>query len=264
MATKKLVLPLYALNPQKGDPLDVTSEKAHHFAVGSVLGDGSINKRDLNLEISSKSLTYALWKRDVAKSLSLISVRAQPVTKWRLKLANCEVKLPVTVKEHGLKVTSKTNKKFYRSFTWNTRAVFYDKRWRESFYTLSPNPTKSKEFRKSLPNNIKDLFWSDFALAIWYLDDGTYNPSQKAVVIAASEWTGAECKLMQECLKENFNLNFRVYYSKGIPHQFFLEPSDYPAFYKLVKPTIDDLLKAYPAAECSTGLTKKLRLPKVN
>lgn len=260
MVNNKIILPLEAKKPRAGDSKNVTSADAHHFAVGSILGDGSISKRDLNLEIESKSATFATWKRDLAKDLGLISVHAKDTTSWELKIAGKKIRLPLTVKNHSLKKTSNTTKRYYRSFSFVTRSVFYDAQWRDSFYEPLPNPKRGKEFRKKVPSNIKELFWSDFALAIWYLDDGTFDPQKGTARLAAGEWTESECELMQECLKDNFNLTTSLYKSNGVPHHFYVKVDSYPEFYKRIKPTIDKLLAAYPKAGISTGLIGKMRL----
>ena len=67
------------------------------------------------------------------------------------------------------------------------------------------------KYRKSLPADLKDYFWGDLALAIWFLDYGWYDPQKKTVRFSCGEWTRSECAIMVECLKDNFNLDAVVY-----------------------------------------------------
>lgn len=265
--TKKTItkiFPIKAMAPKPGDQQDVTSADAYHFCVGSVLGDGSISKNDFNLEIQSKSYTYLKWKRDIANSLGLISIHATNETSWEFKLKECTVKIPATVKKHKFKGKnrdeSNKQKKYYYGFSFVTRALFRDPLWRGSFYKKLPQPRGRVTHRKCLPSNIKELFWSDFALAIWYLDDGTYDPAKKTVRISAGEWNEVECSWMVNCLYENFNIKATYYKSHDTPHHFYVNRESYSEFYKRVIPTINDFRKCYPKADISTGIENKLRL----
>ena len=131
----------------------------------------------------------------------------------------------------------------YRSFAFNSRAMFHDPRWRSLF---SAEEDKGRvKYRKSIPGDLKDYFWGDFALAIWFLDDGWYDQRKKTVLFACGEWTRSECAIMVKCLKDNFNLDAVVYplessksptktpQSESLPH-FYIKPECYAEFYQRV------------------------------
>lgn len=57
--SQKLRIPIYGLKPPKNEPREFDDLETYHFAIGSVLGDGSINRRDLSMQFEQKSPTFA-------------------------------------------------------------------------------------------------------------------------------------------------------------------------------------------------------------
>lgn len=261
MTTEKIVkhLKLFAKRPKVGDSKEITDPKAYHFALGNILGDGSIHKQYKLLEIEQKSATYAFWKRNKAIEHGLISIHSNSLHTFRF--ASKTVQLPLTVKNHKVKLINrnKTKKPFYRSFSFSCRAVFHDPNWRDFFYEKVSN-RGNKQYRKKLPGNIKDLFYSPYALAIWYLDDGFYDLNKNTVRLSVGEWTRTECLWMQECLEQNFGIQTSVYSSGGVPHHLYVKLNSYAQFYSHVNPTVQELLRAHPKAYLSEGLKTKVRL----
>lgn len=261
MTQEKIVkiFKLVGKRPRSGDSKEITDPKAFHYAVGNVLGDGSIHKNNNLLEIEQKSPTYAIWKRNEAMVLGLISVHSD--LSHTFHLFGKTVQLPLTVKKHKVKLINrnKRNRTFYRSFSFSCRAVFHDPNWRNFFYEKVTN-RGNKQYRKKLPRNIKDLFYSPYALAIWYLDDGFYDTTKNTVRISVGEWTKTECLWMQECLEQNFGVQTSLYITGGVPHHLYVNAKSYAQFYSHVNPTIQELLKAHPKAYLSEGFQTKVRL----
>lgn len=258
-----ITLPLFGKKPLSGDPLTITDKNAYHFVIGSVLGDGYISKSNFNLEMEQKSVTYAFWKRTLAKEYGLIGVNSTKL--YEISFMGKKAYLPLTMKKHKVqgKNRMKTNKTYYRSFSFATRAVFYDPRWRELFYHKLDKKQGRKEFRKKIPDNIADLFYSPLALAIWYLDDGTYDIAKGTIRISSGDWTNDECLVMQKCLKDNFNLETSFYMLSSTsdqPAHFYVKKKSYRQFYEHVKPTVDRLIQDHPQVFTSVGVEKKVRL----
>jgi LAGLIDADG DNA endonuclease family len=153
--------------------------------------------------------------------------------------------------------------KSYRSFAFNSRAMFHDPRWRELFY--AEEEKGRVKYRKSLPADLKDYFWGDLALAIWFLDDGWYDPPKKTVRFSCGEWTRSECAIMVECLKDNFNLDAVVYPMESsesptkTPHHFYIKPQCYAEFSKRVEPFLKKLesLAEFPKYRQSISMKNK-------
>jgi hypothetical protein len=232
---------------KKGNITQITDLEAYHYAIGSVLGDGSINKRDGCIDHEQRSARYLMWKRKIAERSGLVSTGLGNFKK-KLKLAHGSIviALPFTWKGRWMKNGPGGKRVFRRGWGFTTRCLFH-KGWREAFYTPKDKQTSTTvQYRKTLPHNIKELFWGDLALAIFYFDDGWYDWEKETVRLATGEWTRSECELMVECLQENFNIKSIIYPLNGQPVHLFVPRASYPEFYRRVKPYYDDLLNNYP------------------
>ena len=98
-----ITLPLFGKKPLSGDPLTITDKNAYHFVIGSVLGDGYISKSNFNLEMEQKSVTYAFWKRTLAKEYVLIGVNSTKL--YEISFMGKKAYLPLTMKKHHVKPT---------------------------------------------------------------------------------------------------------------------------------------------------------------
>ena len=91
--------------------------------------------------------------------------------------------------------------------------IFYTKysktftEYRNLFYLKQKNSFFEK---KNVPVNIADILTHPLALAVWYLDDGTKRNDTKSYRIATQSFSENENKLLQQCLKQNFNVNAKI------------------------------------------------------
>lgn len=253
-----------ALRPRKGEPGEINSTEAFHFSIGSVLGDGSINQRDWNLEIEQKSIRFSAWKRKLCIKYGLVidnltsqdllnrsNLRKKNLIKGGFSILNS---MPFTMKVHERFKDGK--KSVFRGFSFNTRAMFRE--WLPIFYKQSEKDANKR--RKTIPTNISDYFWGDLALAIFFLDDGWIQWDRKTACLACGELTMAECLIMKDCFKKNFNFDVNIYEENGVPHHFYVTPATYPEFYKRVEPTILEFLKEFPTYPASSAMKNKVLL----
>lgn len=90
---------------------------------------------------------------------------------------------------------------------------------------------------KIIPANIKDLLRHPLSLAVWFMDDG--NGHKKRFYLRLSTYAFKEegNNLLQECLKDNFELDTQIYSdSKGCYLCFLKDNAQ--KFYKLIRPYI--------------------------
>lgn len=76
------------------------------------------------------------------------------------------------------------------------------------FHQLTYQPTKlpNRRFVKIIPENLQEHLKDPEALMVWYLDDGTLRLDGGACRLATQSFTLAEHEILQDCLKQNFNV----------------------------------------------------------
>jgi len=125
-----------AMHPSFKQP-SITNIDAFHFSVGSILGDGTIDKTRHTLDIEQRSARFAMWKRGIAIDTGLIANHSiKGNYKKRLKLANGQIviHLPLTWKGR-VKNNGPSGKPVYRrGWAFTTRALYHDPQWRSLFY----------------------------------------------------------------------------------------------------------------------------------
>lgn len=72
--------------------------------------------------------------------------------------------------------------------------------------TYKPAIIPTRRFVKIIPENISDHLKDPEALMIWYLDDGTLRLDGGACRLATQSFTFQEHEILQDCLKQNFNV----------------------------------------------------------
>jgi hypothetical protein len=241
--TKKTI-PIFAKRSSE-QPTEILSEEAYHFSVGSLLGDATLSAKDKNMEWEQRSPTFALWKRNKCLQYGLIT-KIIPSSPFQIKFANnLIIQLPLRLKV----IPAKKNSKYqiYRSAYFSTRAMYHAKEWRELFYTEKTGQQVGRvKYRKQIPPNISEYFWGNYALAIWFLDDGWFDWQKHTVRFSTEEWPREECEYLVKCLKTNFNLDSVVYPKTGKPHHIYVHPNSYEQFFNCVKSTLNDFEQAYP------------------
>lgn len=257
------VLDIFARRPRRGEPKHITSEDAYHFALGSVLGDGTVNKSGSYIEIEHASIWLIAWKRCLAISFGLVIDRETREQILARREANnlglskgawaITNPMPFTTKKRPPQPGS--SRTHYRGFSFCTRALF-SSQWRDLFYKEVEG--RAGKFRKSLPPNIADYFWGDLALAIYFIDDGWFQHDRRTACLACGEWTAEECGYMKDCLKNNFNLEVSVYNSGDTPHHFYVKPQSYAEFYRRVNPYLENLRSHFKNYDKSPSAKNKI------
>ena len=250
-------LEMKALKPFPGFSAIVDNEQAFHIAIGSVLGDGSISKRDYNMEMEQKSPTYTLWKRKLCLQCELCIKRENSPSYKQHKLLGLQTSnFPFTWKMHRKKDKETGEVKQSRGFAFCTRALFR-KEWRDLFYVRVTGKT-NRSYRKQIPKDIKDDFWGDLALTIFFLDDGWYDAKKKTVRLSTGEWSREECTWLTDCLLENFNLQTKIYPLTGNPHHIYVKRNSYNEFYRRVNPFLEEYARDFPKYHLSVSMKNRV------
>lgn len=59
------------------------------------------------------------------------------------------------------------------------------------------------------------------SLAVWYMDDGHYDPRDKVVYLYLPRYTDEELTRLVHALEQNFGLQSRIVWKKGYPCLYF-------------------------------------------
>lgn len=242
----------------------IQSDDAYHFSIGSILGDGSINKKKHILEIEQRSARFAMWKRGIAIATGLIAdhnFKGNYKKKLRLAKGQIVIHLPLTWKGRVKNNGPRGKPVYRRGWAFTTRALYHDPQWRNLFYKKKEDTYVREgrtQYRKCLPPNIKQYFWGNLALAIFYLDDGWYDWAKKTARFSVGEFSREECGYLVECLKDNFNIEGVVYPKTGQPHHLFVKRTSYPALYFQVYPYFLDLQEKHPRYALNKAMKNKV------
>lgn len=153
------------------------NEVCKAIIVGSILGDGHVTRVTSRLRLSQMEFKYS------DKSFEYL--------KWFYDSLSCLGLNPVR---------SHPNKQHY----FRIRSSAEIGEFRELFY---------KDGVKIIPNNIKSLLTNPLTLAVWYMDDGTFDNREKYhcnPLIATYSFTFQECKLLVQALNDNFGIHASV------------------------------------------------------
>lgn len=78
------------------------------------------------------------------------------------------------------------------------------KSYHDLTYVKSTQP--KRRFEKVLPENLSDYVKDPEILMVWLLDDGTLRRDSGALRLATQSFTFQEHEILQNCLKDNFNI----------------------------------------------------------
>lgn len=191
--------PFLTRQPPPNIPLEI-----HQRLCGGLLGDGSLD-----------------FHRN-KKMHQLISVR------YREKHAAAQVDL-VLNQQNGLlpftkkikRATIQKDKNGYYFVETRTSRTKYFNVYGEVFYQSEKINGKWKN-KKQLPKNIGELIDNPLSLGVWIAGDG--NPHGKAFSICTHGFSESENSLLQDVLKQNFQVQARVaWHSNGLnyyPHLY--------------------------------------------
>ncbi len=184
-----------------------TRQKA--ILAGTLLGDASLQKTGeknarLRLEHGGKQKEYLHWK---AIQFSQLFDRAP----------ECIVR------------THPYTKKEYTYWRWQSHATPELGKWRALFY---PNGAKH------IPDMLKKLIKEPLALAVWYMDDGYYNPSEKHSFIYLGRVNGREAEIARQAIKDNFDLKARIYDKKEKGFALFFSVAETKRLHTLIRDNV--------------------------
>lgn len=151
-------------------------ETLEQILIGTVLGDGHIQKTQsktnlcrLRINHSTKQKAYLDWKYSYFASI-------------------CPSEPKKEAKEES-----------YRFYTYyRDDLIFYH----DMFYEKN----QTDHYRKKIDPSLISFLKTPLALAVWYLDDGSFRGNFEAARIATNSFSLEEIRILQEILRINFSI----------------------------------------------------------
>ena len=157
------------------------NEKQRSIMVGTLLGDG-------HLETQNQGRTYRLKIEHTIKQKEYTDFLYQNFKSWANELP----------KEKNKVVRGKT----YTNYYFQTRSVGEFRFYGQIFY--------DKNGKKRIPDFIAKLL-TPLALAIWFMDDGSYKSKQhKALILNTQCFNKRDLRLLIEAFEECFNIEAKL------------------------------------------------------
>ena len=174
--------------------------------VGTLLGDGYLQKTGeknarLRLEHGGKQKDYLIWKMHAFPRL----FQAKPV--------------------HLSRVHPKTLAT-YEYWRAQSSASPVLGKWRTLFYP---------DGKKQIPKNLAEILTEPLALAVWYMDDGYYNPKDKNSFLYLGRVSREEAECAPDMLTKNFELSVRVYDKKDKGFALYFSSEETKKLHKLIR-----------------------------
>lgn len=184
------------------------TKKQKEFIIGTVLGDGSIGSsgkfKRLSLGHSVKQLDYLLWKKEILGNL------VNNIYKHTQKTRNSIIYTCASVGHHEFSI-------FYN--------LFYD--------------NNKKVIRPQIVN-----YLTPFAMAVWYMDDGSAKPY--CMKLCTEGFTKKENEILQDAIFVNFDIRCKVceYNNRG-KHYYYLSfnKENSIKLTKLIEPYVIESMK---------------------
>ncbi len=153
------------------------TKQQENVLIGTILGDGFLQKTGeknarLRLEHSQKQKDYVLWKGNIFGRL------------FQGKINYLE------------RIHPKSGET-YKYCRWQSSATPAFGKWRKYFY---PNG------KKIIPKDIGNFLVEPIILAVWYMDDGYLNKTDRNSYIYLGRVTRAEAEILQKAISKNFNI----------------------------------------------------------
>ena len=173
--------------------------------VGTLLGDASLQKTGmknarLRLEHGIKQKEYLLFKGE--QFPKLFSTKPEFIERIH----------PLT-------------RQIYGYWRWQSNASPVLGKWRELFYGKG---------KKYIPENLSEILTDPLSLAVWYMDDGFYDPVQKHSFIYLGRVTRPEAEVSKEAILKNFNIVTKVYDKKEKGFALFFSVSETRKLHKAI------------------------------
>jgi hypothetical protein len=121
--------------------------------------------------------------------------------------------------------------KTYQKARFSTYTLPLFKSFRENFY---------QNGKKIVPTNIKSIFHSNLALAVWYLDDGSLKTDCKAFKLHTNNFTFNEVEFLKDTLELNFGVKSKLHkQGKNFILYIGSKNSEARKFNKLIRPFVE-------------------------
>ena len=174
--------------------------------VGTLLGDGYLQKTGeknarLRFEHGGKQKDYVLWKTHAFSRL----FQGKPVQLHRVH--------PKTLKTY----------EYWRAQSSASPVLG---KWRTLFYP---------DGKKQIPKNLAEILTESLALAVWYMDDGYYNPKDKNSFLYLGKVSREEAECARDMLEKNFELSVRVYDKKEKGFALYFSTVETKKLHKLIR-----------------------------
>lgn len=180
--------------------------------IGSLLGDGTmrIGKGAVNanfkIEHCIAQKEYVMWKYGFLKSFVFT-----------------EPKLSYRYKENGQKYAKSW---WFRTVRHPTLTKIYN-----NFYTGEGYRTGKKIIPLDIDQSLNPL-----ALAIWIMDDGSYQKGR--IDISTYSFSLKEINLLRDCLEKRFKIKSKFYQDRDIGYRMYLNKKETDKLIKTIYPYI--------------------------
>lgn len=211
--------------------------KAYAFMLGNLLGDGSIKKDAIRMDIEQSDLSYTQWKKDKCVELGLSNATSKIEV----------VKRTRTDKETGIAKDTISYRFTTLSKCWQFDSFYVYKSPGDPTYKEGQAPRRRKRFTKEL----LELFKDPLTLAVFYMDDGSV--AGNSPYFATGECPLNEVEILQEVFLKNFGLSTNVRFSKGLPVGITVIRADCDKFLDLV----EDIVKEVPSMTYKLNITRQ-------
>lgn len=183
------------------------TNKQKAFILGTLLGDGSIEKRKksprLRIDHSVAQKDYVFWKYDILKNIA-------------------------TREPHVLYEQDKRSGKVFERWYFSTKAIPELEFYYRLFY---------KEGRKIITEEILNHFCDPSSLAVWLMDDGYKRNDCDALRLSTDCFSYEENLILQKCLLDNFGVSSKVH-RKGRAWNIYIPSTQMRTIRVLLNPHI--------------------------
>lgn len=185
------------------------TQRQESILLGTVLGDGCLQKTGkknarLRLEHRENQKEYLLWKGKQFPRLFL-------------------------GKPEYLERIHPDTKGIYAYWRWQSNSTPVLGKWHSMFY---------KNGKKHIPEELGKLLTQPIALAVWYMDDGTFyhNNHNRYSMIYLGKVSKEEANIAVEAILRNFRIQAKVYDKKKKGFALFFSVVETKKMHDLVRP----------------------------
>lgn len=190
----------------------------HSIIIGSLLGDGTMRlgkgarNASFKTEQGLQQKTYVFWKYLHLKPLVL----TEPKISYRY--------------QHD------TKEKYEKSWWFRTirHPLLTEICYR--FYKINGHCVG----KKIIPRDIHDIL-TPMALAVWIMDDGSYNG--KKIDISTYAFTLSEIHLLQKCIEKRYGVEMKYYRDRNKGYRLYCNQKETAKLVNIINPYVIDSMK---------------------